>query len=378
MPQEIHSLLDQLRAYDGLDIGKARALPMEMYTSRELFDLEMEHVFRKEWICVGRDEQVKNRGDYFTIELLGEPIVVICGADNKIRALSAVCRHRYYSVVEGAGNAKTLICPYHRWAYGLDGLLRGAPHMVDVKDRDGKPCRLPEFPVESWQGFLFVSLNHEVTPLRPTLVDAEKYWTNYDMENQRISPWVDEVWPGNLKLAMETALEGYHVSGLHPGTIAKFMPSRTSEFEATSDQWTLFRLGTVYEGEFAAYQSFADRMGGEDRNTAPQFGFFPNCAVSCAPFASIWLTFLPIDVEHTRVIGGNLIPSDLHKLVSQSEQLESALADGVNAINVQDASAMVNLQRNAGSAHAEPGLLSEKEKCLLHFYRYLGKQLAAC
>ncbi len=375
MTLNLQPLVEELERYEALEIGEARALPMEMYTSPALFELEMERVFRKEWLCVGRLEQVRERGDYFSVEILGEPLVIVRGADDQVRALSSVCRHRYYSAVEGAGNAKSFRCPYHRWVYGLDGELRGAPHMEKVVGSDRAACRLPSFPVEIWQGFIFVSLNAEATPIAPKLAGAEPYWRNYDMANQRVTPWVDEIWPGNWKLAMETALEGYHVTGLHPGTIAEFMPSRTSEFESTSSQWTLFRLGTVYEGEFERYKPYADRMEGEDRTSAPQFGFFPNCAVSCAPFASIWLTFLPIDVGHTRVIGGNLMPTDLFEEVGQSEALQAALSTGINAINAQDASAMVNLQRNASSRHAEPGLLSQKEKCLLYFYRYLGGRL---
>lgn len=261
--------------------------------------------------------------------------------------------------------------------YELDGKLRGAPHMDSLNDVDGNRCRLPEFKLETWLGFIFVCLDHDPAPLLPKLKDAEPHWTSYDIENWKVSPWVDEVWPGNWKLAMETALEGYHVTGLHPGTIAKFMPSSTSNFEATSDQWTLFRLGTVYDGEFKVYKAIADTFPENDQTSAPQFGFFPNCAVSCGQMSSIWLTFLLVDVGHTRVIGGALTHPLLYEQMQDNPGLQAENAAAIDAINVQDASAMVDLQRNAYSQYATPGLLSEKETCLLYFYRYLHQRLTA-
>jgi len=374
---EATSLVAKLTAYLDEDIGSARALPMEMYTSKALLDAEVEHVLKRDWLCVGRLEQVEAPGDYFTVELFGEPVVIVRDRDGVLRAMSAVCRHRYYSVVEGAGNAKVFTCPYHRWGYGLDGCLRGAPHMDSVEElkKRGQSDRLPQFGLETWQGFIFVNLDPNAEPLAPRLADAQPHWSALGIEEWRVSPWVDEVWPGNWKLAMETALEGYHVNGLHPETFASFMPSRGTRFEATSEQWTLFRMETVYTGEYEAYRPFAERLPEKDQTTAPQFGFFPNCAVSCSQFSAIWLTFLPLDVGHTRVIGGNLVPPDLYKMMQENDALREGNAASIDQINSEDASAMVGLQRNAGSAHAEPGLLSEMERCLLYFYRYLAQRL---
>lgn len=362
----------------GRDIGSARALPMSFYDDAALYEAELERVFRRSWICVGRLEQVERPGDWFTVEIAGEPVVVVRGMDGVLRALSTVCRHRYFTVAEGRGHSTRFTCPYHLWTYELDGRLRGAPHMDAVCDSRGDPVRLPEFHLDTWLGFIFVNLDPAAAPLAQSVAGAEDHWKHYDIAAWRVDPWVDEVWPGNWKLAMETALEGYHVTGLHPGTIDTFMPSRSARFEASAADWTLFRLDTVYEGRFESLRRYAERMpAGEDRTSAPQFGFFPNCAVSCSQMSSIWLTFLPVDCTHTRVIGGNLVPPDMHAVLAADEALSRANADAINAINAQDASAMVNLQKNVRSRFAEPGLLSEKERNLLCFYRYLQRMLSA-
>jgi len=357
-------------------IGTARALPMSLYDDPELLVLEMEQIFRTSWICVGRMEQVEHPGDWFTVEIAGEPVVVVRGMDGTLRALSTICRHRYFTVAEGRGHSTRFTCPYHLWTYELDGRLRGAPHMGEICDVDGQPTRLPEFHVDTWLGFVFVSLASSPAPLLDTVGGAEQYLKNYEIASWRVIPWVDEVWPGNWKLAMETALEGYHVTGLHPGTIDTFMPSRSARFQATAAGWTLFRLDTVYEKNFEALRNYALRMPeGEDRTSAPQFGFFPNCAVSCSQMSSVWLTFLPIDYQTTRVIGGNLVPPDYFEFLQARPDAVQPHVDAVNALNAQDARAMVNLQKNVRSRFAAPGLLSEKERNLLCFYRYLYRKL---
>jgi len=375
MNTEQAHLVSILQQYNEQDIGVAKALPMPMYTSEALFELERKGIFGQEWLCVGRTEQVSEIGDYFTVEVLGEPNVVVRGKDDRLRAMSAVCRHRYYSVVEGAGNTTRFVCGYHKWVYALDGELRGAPHMGDISDMQGQCKRLPQLSLEIWLGFIFINFDASAEPLHPGLSGAEPHWANYGVEDWKVTPWVNEVWPGNWKLAMETALEGYHVNGLHPDTFAKFMPSSTSNFEDTANQWTMFRLGTVFKDEFSIYQQFADTMPDKDKTSAPQFGFFPNCAVSCTQFGGIWLTFLPIDVGHTRVIGGNLVNPAMYEMVTRSPETQAGNAQAINAINREDAQAMVNLQRNAHSMFAEPGLLGIKEKCLLYFYRYLATKL---
>ncbi len=375
MVKNAQELIHRLRSYKNVDIGEARALPMDMYTSEELLGLETEQIFRREWICVGRLEQVPNVGDYFTLEILGEPILIARGEDDRLRALSNVCRHRYFSVAEGSGNTQQFTCRYHKWTYKLDGELRAAPYMGGVKDIHGNRCRLPELPLETWLGFIFISLNRDARPLAPRLVGAAEILRNYDMETWRVAPAVDEVWPGNWKLALETALEGYHVDGLHPTTVADLMPSKSSTFEATSEQWTGFRMDTVYSGSFAEYAPFAQMMDGRDVSSAPELGIFPNCAVSCSQFTSVWLTFLPIDVGHTRVIGANLVHPLLYEQLSQSEEALAMNEAAINQINAEDASAMINLQRNAHARHAEPGLLCDKERCLLFFYRYLARMM---
>ncbi|HMQ58871.1 MAG TPA: Rieske (2Fe-2S) protein, partial [Rhizobiaceae bacterium] len=108
----------------------AVAMPKSVYTSPEFLTLEQEHIFSREWLCAGRAETLKKPGDYLTMEIAGEPVIVLRDNDGKLRAMSNVCRHRMSTLLAGRGHVRAITCPYHAWTYNLDGTLRGAPAMT--------------------------------------------------------------------------------------------------------------------------------------------------------------------------------------------------------------------------------------------------------
>ena len=112
------------------------ALPARYYHGAEHFELERERIFQREWHAVARFDHLPDAGDYRAIDLFGEPIVLVRDEDSRLRALSRICRHRAFPIVEGEGNAKRLTCPYHRWSYDLRGQLRAAPCMEAVAGFD--------------------------------------------------------------------------------------------------------------------------------------------------------------------------------------------------------------------------------------------------
>src|ERR1700683_2575303 len=130
---------------------EASTLPPSCYTSNEWFQREVKDVFLKEWLCVGRVDQVAKPGDYFTLDLLSEPLVGGRDDDNEIRALSTICRHRAIEVVRGSGNRRSFQCPYHAWTYSLKGNLIGAPEMEQTIGFDRKQCKLPSLRTEVWE-----------------------------------------------------------------------------------------------------------------------------------------------------------------------------------------------------------------------------------
>ncbi|NIU11190.1 MAG: Rieske (2Fe-2S) protein, partial [Phycisphaerae bacterium] len=120
----VSSICRTLDDYRGLPHSRAKTLPAAFYTSPEFLELELEQLFRRQWVCLGRIEEIAQAGDYFATELAGEPLLVVrSAADNKVRVLSNVCRHRGMVLTEGSGNARHFLCPYHAWTYDSQGRL---------------------------------------------------------------------------------------------------------------------------------------------------------------------------------------------------------------------------------------------------------------
>ena len=170
------------------DVSKASTLPAELYTSADVLALETEAIFMKEWLCVGRAERIPNVGDWFTVTIVDEPLIIARNKAGDVCAMSAVCQHRAMQVCEGEGNSTTFKCPYHHWNYGLDGRLLGAPAMERTEAFNKADFGLPQLRVEEWLGFVFVNFDQDASPLAPTLERYSPFVHNYDLENA-VCPW---------------------------------------------------------------------------------------------------------------------------------------------------------------------------------------------
>ena len=130
-----------------------------VYYAPEIYELEKERIFKKEWQVIGRVEQFETPGDYKTFRIVDEPILVCRDKTGKLNAFRNVCRHRGVEVAVGEGNAKDFLCPYHAWQYDLNGKLLRATYAEDIKDFDLANCRLPPVQLDIWGGFIFINFD---------------------------------------------------------------------------------------------------------------------------------------------------------------------------------------------------------------------------
>ena len=125
--------------------GLEPALPSSWYRSAEVFALEKERIFCREWLCVGREEELTGPGAHRVLDVLGESVILLRNREGVLRAFYNTCRHRGSRlcrepvVADGAGArpllpggiaAGRITCPYHQWSYDLDGRLLSAPHLA--------------------------------------------------------------------------------------------------------------------------------------------------------------------------------------------------------------------------------------------------------
>src|SRR6266436_1280347 len=324
MNRTLDALLDDLGGYLGLPDNACFSLPREAYISKELHEIEVKEIFEKSWLCVGRDEYVPNPGDFYTIDVMGEPVIVVRATDGQVRALNAACRHRSMLVAQGRGNAKRFTCPYHAWTYGTDGHLIGAPHMEQSPVFDKKACSLPQYRLDSWMSFLFVNLDDDAAPLQPVMASMKKAVANYRIGEQIEIFHYEAAWEGNWKLSAENSMEYYHHIALHAGTVGVQMPARgtySPAVPATDETFTHERC----------------RMG-------------------------------------ESFLGGYLLWKDI---AIEDPELGRQRRDMIEKVNYEDSLATSELAKAMRSRKATRGPLSHFEGTVAQFYKYLARTLAA-
>lgn len=194
------------------------ALTREHYLDPDLFEREHLKIFSKQWTFAGHISQVPNIGDYFLHSFAGENLIIVRESDNQLRAHYNVCRHRGSRLADNtSGNVRNFVCPYHQWAYDLDGRLRRAPMMPDADCIDYDKLSLFPASVEVWAGMIFVNLSSApavglADALGEPTEGLMKLRPERMKEIQRDTLTVGSNW----KTLLENYLECYHCAGSHP------------------------------------------------------------------------------------------------------------------------------------------------------------------
>src|SRR5579863_3092451 len=156
----------------GENSGMQKSLPSEYYRSEEIFAMEKEKIFCREWFCAAREEQVPTSGDVLVLNIAGESVIVARTKTGEIHAHYNVCRHRGSRLLPECGEelpdgikllggvlgANGIRCPYHLWTYALDGKLLNAPHTKEGQGFCKAEFSLYPVGVELWGGFIFLNL----------------------------------------------------------------------------------------------------------------------------------------------------------------------------------------------------------------------------
>ena len=195
------------------------SIPPAFYSSTEITEYEIEKIFRRKWICVGRTDLVRAPGDYVTLDIAKQQIILLRDQKKKLRALANTCRHRNAGLLEGAGQCKGLRCPFHSWFYGLDGTLISAPEMSTANGFDKSNYNLRSYLVEERFGFVFISVNPKADNFDNfvgNFYDLHSFWPIEELISVRRREFTIEC---NWKLFLEVFNEYYHLPFVHPNSV---------------------------------------------------------------------------------------------------------------------------------------------------------------
>src|SRR6266550_1459504 len=210
------STMPNLQLNTDRDIARASTLPAPLYFSPATFEDEKTRLFASTWQVVGHTHQAASPGDYFTFDLIGEPLLIARGDDGVLRCFYNVCRHRAGNPASGCGNRKLFRCGYHGWNYRLDGALMVTPEFDGVEHFDPREHGLAPIQVEEWFNMVFVNLDPAAAPLAEFLGELPTQAEKFDFRRMKFSERRTYDMKCNWKTYVDNYLEGYHLPSVHP------------------------------------------------------------------------------------------------------------------------------------------------------------------
>ncbi|MEL6318025.1 MAG: SRPBCC family protein [Pseudomonadota bacterium] len=366
----LHALRRDLARRAAAPEDAPQGLPGSFYTDPGLFDHEAETVLRGGWHCVGRSDELEGVGDFLTLRLLGEPVVVVRAQDG-LKALSNVCRHRGMPLAEGSGTVKRFICAYHAWSYGLDGALLRAPRMRNA-GFDPKSCRLPQFACAERFGFIYVSIADAPPDLDVQLAGLDALIAAYEPARYRIRHAAVEIWRTNWKSLVENFMEGYHLSVVHPETLHGYTPTGLCGKGPSGPGYTSYLAN--YPDEAPGRGLGAAGLDAEARRRSTLFAAFPCQVVSVAASLLVSLSLRPLDADAVEVRWTLSVFED--ELDDETVAARVALWEEVNR---EDREKLEAMQQALSSVHADGGPLAgpDYEGTVRDFLLWLAREDAA-
>ena len=367
MHRDVREILNLYNPQDPLD--HAWTIPSPWYFDEQVAQLERESVFARNWMVVGRLDQVREKGQFFTQEIAGEPLVVARGDDGQLRAFYNVCRHHAATVVtEAQGCAKQFRCPYHGWTYGNDGALKGMVEFEDVCNFDRAKNGLVPVRVAAWENFVFVDLDGRAAPLEeflgvvPGLVaplGLTKKLKYFDRRIYKLNC--------NWKVYVDNYLDGgYHVPHAHKGL--------SSVIEYTKYTIENFDRACLQSSPLSSDSKSESGVAATRQGRAFYLWIYPNFMINAYEGVMDTNLVLPLGVDKCAVIFDYYF-ADTSKKALKKNQASIKVSEKVQE---EDEAICDSVQKGLGSRAYVAGRLSVRREAGEHlFHRLLHADLAS-
>jgi Rieske 2Fe-2S family protein len=227
-------------AGDTISESLIRTLPGSAYSSPEIFRKEQEKIFEQMWFCAARSSDVDNPGDFKTVQLGSENLIISRNRKREPRAFFNVCRHRGARLcsTEGGKGQRSFQCPYHAWTYDLNGKLIAAPNLTKMPDVGREEYGLRTAQVREWLGYIWVCIAEEPPSFEDTVMGAVRSRLgdiesieHYSIENLQVGRRITYDVKANWKLIVENFMECYHCATIHP-ELTEVLPEFADGFAA--------------------------------------------------------------------------------------------------------------------------------------------------
>lgn len=348
-------------------LSKARHLAAEIYASPQIAALEKENIFLTHWLCVGRVEEVPEVGNFMTLRIAEEPIVISRISDSEVAVFMNQCLHRGVEVAFGKGSARSFSCPYHAWGYDISGRLLAAPHMKQA-EVDLSGARLPRVRSATWRGWIFINFDDEAQAFEDFIAPYEKELWYYRTDECRLADKLTIEVDCNWKFLVENLLDIYHVGTLHAKTFGKFLRGDQEKFQFKR----LPKGGVAFTFESAPMtadgsQAFTTLPWLAERGAgfAGKAAVFPNMNLSNRSDSIRMWVLWPLSTGRTQIVSYLLFHESAFQSRDFNENLDE-YREYMKSIVEEDRAAVESLQRVAKSVKFQPGPLSHLENAIHH------------
>jgi phenylpropionate dioxygenase-like ring-hydroxylating dioxygenase large terminal subunit len=369
--------------------GLERTLPSFWYQREDVFALEREHIFFREWMCVGRAEELPGPGDHRVLDVCGQSIILVRNQEGAMRAFYNVCRHRGARLCSPPGAAEPnvglaarggvshgmILCPYHAWTYDLNGQLLRAPHLAAAPGFDAAGVQLYPVLVESWGGFVFLNLSPaQAQPFAETVGGARTRLARYPLAELRVASTIRYEVDANWKLLCENYNECYHCGPVHPelcGIVPSFRESGGGNLDWERGIAHRDGADTFTASGTSRRRSFPG-LNEDERLRHKGELLYPNLFVSAAREHVAAFILWPNGPRHTRI--------DCHFLFEPHEiaQPDFDPADAVDfwhLVNRQDWNICELVQAGIAARPHKVGVFSPMEDWNLDIRRYVSERI---
>lgn len=343
-------------------LHEASPLPGQCYVSQEWYEREVETMFLKDWICLGRAEQIPSRGDHFSIEIVGRPLIVVRDETDQIKVHSALCRHRGAIITEGAGKCRAFVCPYHSWTYSLSGKLMATPGnpppMAGAAGFKPADHGLNTLRSDTWAGFIFVNFDNEAPPLKEWLGDLPDFLAAYKLEDMQWTHRDTYEVDCNWKVWLENAFENYHVPTIHRQHHDPANPQNW-EFVQTQGPWEAMSS----KRSIVAYSGLPNIPGLTDDQAARLFHIWiqPSVQIILTSSYMKFRQYLPLGPERLRLYENWAFPKSTVARPDFGDIVGPAYYEKYSQVVREDLGINPNIQKAMRSGMYKPGRYSLEE-----------------
>jgi Rieske 2Fe-2S family protein len=357
--------------------GESRMLPPAAYTSAEVFAWERRNFFGGGWTCVGHASQLPQPGSQVAVDTGAGGALLTRGEDGAVRAFANTCRHRGHELLPcgSSTSAKSIVCPYHSWAYSLSGDLRGAPGYREIPGFDVNDWPLASLPAAEWHGLVFVDgSGGAAAPLAEALAGLDPLIAPYEPERLVIAGRHRYDAAANWKILTENYHECYHCPMIHP-ELCKVSPPKSGENYRARGTWVggWMDLRDGMDTMSLDGTSHAPALRGLDetgRRTVVYVNVFPNILLSLHPDYVMTHRLVPLAADRTMI---ECLWSFAPEAVADPAFDPSYAVNFWDLTNRQDWGACESVQRGLASQHAQPGPLAPDEDAVYQFVTMIGR-----